>query len=93
MQPKHETVAVQIEMNASRFKISGGKNTTEEVSVDIPVKYIRSILGLVAVMVDDQLPAMLEKTYIDADEEWSVIINGSLKSEKVFSGNWAPEAK
>jgi len=43
------------------------KDREGKTLVDIPCEYVRAILGLVAVMADEEVPAFLEKTYVNQD--------------------------
>ena len=56
--------------------------------LDADARMIRSILGLVSVAIDDQIPALLDKAYIRHDKSWSFVISASLVPSELLSGEW-----
>lgn len=60
----------------------------DEVIVDLPGEYIRSVLGLVATLIDEELPALLDKTYINRGAEWKHEMEVMILPSGMFSGEW-----
>jgi len=60
----------------------------DNLVLNADARLVRSILGLVSVAIDDQLPALLDKAYIRHDKSWSVVISASLVPSELLSGEW-----
>lgn len=60
----------------------------DKILFDCPGELIRPVLGLVAVLVDEELPALLEKEYINPAAGWKHELTVMLKPSGMFSGEW-----
>jgi hypothetical protein len=60
----------------------------EKVLVDLENDDIRPVLGLVSILIDEAIPALLEKQYVVRDDQWKLQMCVSLKPDDMFSGEW-----
>jgi hypothetical protein len=60
----------------------------EKVLVDLENDDIRPVLGLVSILIDEEIPALLEKQYVVRDDQWKLQMCVSLKPDDMFSGEW-----
>lgn len=60
----------------------------DKVLFDCPGQLIRPVLGLVSVLIDQELPALLDKQYINPDADWKHELTVVLRPDGMFSGEW-----
>ncbi len=60
----------------------------EKVLVDLENDDIRPVLGLVSILIDEEIPALLEKQDVVRDDQWKLQMCVSLKPDDMFSGEW-----
>jgi len=60
----------------------------EKVLVDLENDDIRPVLGLVSILIDEEIPALLEKQYVVRDDQWKLQMCVSLKPDDMFSDEW-----
>lgn len=56
--------------------------------LDIPGEFIRPVLGLVATMIDEELPALLDKQHLNPDADWKHELTVMLKPNSMMPGEW-----
>ena len=81
-----ETCRFLIEVSEDNMVIT--TQATGKVVFDCPAEYIRPILGIVASLLDDEIPGMLDKNHIDRAKGWNITISADLISDNIFSGDW-----
>ena len=60
----------------------------DRVLFDCPGELIRPVLGIVSVLIDQELPALLDKQYINPAAGWKHEFTCMLKPSDMFSGEW-----
>jgi hypothetical protein len=78
-----DTIA-KITATKDRITIMDG----DKILCDLPGELIRPVLGIVAVLVDEELPALLDKQYINANADWKHELTAMLVPSGMFSGEW-----
>ena len=78
-----DTIA-KITVTKDRIVIMDG----DKILCDLPGELIRPVLGLVSVLVDEEIPALLGKRYINTEADWKHELTVMLAPSGMFSGEW-----
>jgi hypothetical protein len=59
-----------------------------DILCDLPGDLIRPVLGLVSILIDEEIPALLDKGYINREADWKHELTAMLVPDDMFSGEW-----
>lgn len=85
MSKKDEGLNVIVEVTKDKIIIHDDKYNQ---LLNSDAKYVRSMLGIVAILIDDEIKNTLEKEYVNKNKDWKYKVECNLASKDMLNGEW-----
>jgi hypothetical protein len=82
---KDTDINVNVEITKDKIIITDNKYNQ---LLNIDAKYVRSVLGIVAVLIDDEIKNTLDKEYVNKNKDWKYNVNCTLSPKDMLNGEW-----
>lgn len=86
--PKKEIESTKIDIciENEHINLYGVSSKNEIISFNIPFGYVNPIFNIISQLIDDDIPAILEKDHgILKTEPWSMTFNFTIAPQKLFN--------
>lgn len=78
-------IDVTIEVTKDKIVIT---DSTYHTLLHIDAPYVRSVLGIVAALIDEDIKNTFDHDYVKHDKNWKYKVECSLKEKDMLNGEW-----